>query len=99
MRRALQDHALREQPAHARPACVEHASGGQDGTYNRGAVAAGDPHPTLRNRSVNEHSLALAHEWKRLGRLATAVALLTSPMLFALLATTLDWAWYWDVLA
>jgi cell division protease FtsH len=63
------------------------------------AVAAGDTHPTLRNRSVNEHSLALAHEWKRLGRLATAVALITSPILFAALATTLEWAWYWCVLA
>jgi ATP-dependent Zn protease len=62
-------------------------------------VAAGDPHPTLRNRSVNEHSLALAHEWKRLGRLATAVALMTSPILFALLATSTDWAWYWCALA
>src|SRR5215211_5731911 len=64
----------------------------------RDVVAAGDPHPTLRNRSVNEHSLALAHEWRRLGRLATAVALMTSPILFALLVTTLDWAWYWCVL-
>ena len=63
------------------------------------AVAAGDTHPTLRTRNVNEHSLALAHEWKRLGRLATAVALMTSPMLFAALATTLGWAWYWCVLA
>jgi SpoVK/Ycf46/Vps4 family AAA+-type ATPase len=62
-------------------------------------VAAGDPRPTLRNRSVNEHSLALAHEWKKLGRLATAVALFTSPILFALLTTTVDWAWYWCVLA
>ena len=61
-------------------------------------MAAGDPHPTLRNRSVNEHSLALADEWKRLARLATAVALLTSPILFALLSTKLEWAWYWCVL-
>src|SRR5215211_5385139 len=64
----------------------------------RDVVAAGDPHPTLRNRSVNEHSLALAHEWKRLGRLATAVGLMTSPILFALLVTTLDWPWYWCAL-
>src|SRR5215208_2626695 len=35
------------------------------------AVAPGDQHPTLRNRSVTEQTLALAHEWKRLGRLAT----------------------------
>jgi ATP-dependent Zn protease len=62
-------------------------------------VAQGDPQPTLRNRSVNEHSLALAHEWKRLGRLATAVALMTSPILFALLVTSVGWAWYWCALA
>jgi hypothetical protein len=37
-----------------------------------------------QNRRVNEHSLALAREWKRLGRAATAVALLTSPALFVL---------------
>ncbi len=61
-------------------------------------MAAGDTNPALRTRSVNEHSLALAYEWKRLGRLATAVALMTSPILFALLTTTLDWAWYWCVL-
>jgi ATP-dependent Zn protease len=62
-------------------------------------VAAGDQHPTLRNRRVNEHSLALAHEWKKLGRLATAVALLTSPILFAAIVTTLEWPWYWSALA
>jgi cell division protease FtsH len=61
--------------------------------------AAGDPHPTLRNRGVNEHSLALAHEWKKLGRLATAVAMLTSPILFAAIVTTLEWTWYWSALA
>jgi hypothetical protein len=37
----------------------------------------------MRNRAVNEQSLALAREWKRLGRAATAVALLTSPIVFA----------------
>jgi predicted phage tail protein len=62
-------------------------------------VGHGEHNPTLRSRSVKEHSLALAREWKRLGRLATAVALLTSPILFALLVTSLDWAWYSCVLA
>jgi len=62
-------------------------------------VVPGEQQRTLGNRSVNEHSLALAREWKRLGRLATAVALMTSPILFAALATTLDWAWYWSALA
>jgi ATP-dependent Zn protease len=61
-------------------------------------VAAGDRKPALRNRSVNEHSLALAREWKRLGRAATAVALLTSPILFAMLTTAYEWPWYWAVL-
>ena len=61
-------------------------------------MAAGERHPSLRHRSVNEHSLALAHEWRRLGRLATAVALLTSPILYAAIATTLEWRWYWCAL-
>jgi cell division protease FtsH len=61
-------------------------------------VAAGDRTPTLRNRNVNEHSLALAREWKRLGRAATAVAVLTSPVLFVMLMSAFDWAWYWAAL-
>jgi MFS family permease len=63
------------------------------------AVAAGERHPSLRTRSVNEHSLALAHEWKKLGRLATAVALLTSPILYAAIATSFAWDWHWCALA
>ncbi len=61
-------------------------------------VAAGDRKPALHNRNVNEHSLALAREWKRLGRAASAVALLTSPILFAMLTTAYDWPWYWAAL-
>ena len=34
---------------------------------------------------INEHASALAHEWRRLTRVATAVALLTSPAFFVLL--------------
>src|SRR5438067_9473924 len=34
---------------------------------------------------INEHASALAHEWKRLTRVATAVALLTSPAFFVVL--------------
>ena len=34
-------------------------------------MTAGDRHPALRTRNVNEYSLALAREWKRLGRAAT----------------------------
>ena len=53
---------------------------------------AGDRHPaTVRQRTVNEHALALAREWKRLGRAATAVALFTSPILFVVLASSLGW--------
>ena len=36
---------------------------------------------------VNEHATSLAREWRRLGRAATAVALLTSPALFVLFCT------------
>ena len=61
-------------------------------------MAAGDRHPALRTRNVNEHSLALAREWKRLGRAATFVALLTSPVLFVSLVVAFGWAWYWAAL-
>jgi len=54
--------------------------------------------PSLRTRNVNEHSLALAREWRRLGRAATVVALLTSPITVAVLVTSFDWAWYWAAL-
>jgi ATP-dependent Zn protease len=61
-------------------------------------VNSGERHSSLQNRSVNEHSLALAHEWRKLGRLATAVAVLTSPILYAAVATTFEWRWYWCLL-
>ena len=40
---------------------------------------------TSYRRRLNQESLALAREWRRLGRAATAVALLTSPVFFAIL--------------
>ena len=43
-------------------------------------------------RRVNEQAVSLAHEWRRLGRAATVVALLTSPVLFALLRSTAGWS-------
>jgi cell division protease FtsH len=46
-------------------------------------------------RRVNQQSLALAREWRRLGRVATGVALLTSPALFVLLHSTYDWPIGW----
>jgi ATP-dependent Zn protease len=54
-------------------------------------VADGDRPPTLHERRVNDSALALAREWKRLGRAATAVAVLTSPVLFMLLYRGLEW--------
>jgi cell division protease FtsH len=41
--------------------------------------------PRTRGSSINEHASALAHEWRRLTRLATGVALLTSPAFFLIL--------------
>jgi ATP-dependent Zn protease len=40
--------------------------------------------PRMRG-PINEHASALAHEWRRLTRVATAVALFTSPAFFLLL--------------
>jgi cell division protease FtsH len=51
----------------------------------------------VKQRSVNEHSIALASEWRRLSRAATAVALLTSPITFTLLYTN-DWGLLWSLL-
>src|SRR3954453_20263642 len=52
-----------------------------------GAIVAPDSPTTL-----NRESLALASEWRRLGRAATAVAVLTSPVFFAILSGTLGLA-------
>ena len=62
-------------------------------------MASGESTPALRTGGVNEHSLALAREWKRLGRAATAVAVLTSPIVFAALISGFGWPWYWSLLA
>jgi SpoVK/Ycf46/Vps4 family AAA+-type ATPase len=43
------------------------------------------------NRGVNEHAAGLAREWRRLGRAATGVAVLTSPAIFVLLYRSYDW--------
>jgi ATP-dependent Zn protease len=55
-------------------------------------VADGDRHSTLHHRRVNDSALALAREWKRLGRAATVVAVLTSPVLFVMLHSGLEWS-------
>jgi cell division protease FtsH len=49
-------------------------------------------------RRVNEHSVALAREWRRLGRAATFVAVLTSPALFLALYDRAEWPLAWALL-
>ena len=44
---------------------------------------------------VNEHAISLAREWRKLGRVATVVAVLTSPALFVLLYSRYDWPLLW----
>jgi cell division protease FtsH len=46
-------------------------------------------------RRVNEHSVALAREWRRLGRVATLVAIITSPALFVVLYDRAEWPLVW----
>jgi ATP-dependent Zn protease len=48
-------------------------------------------------RRVNEHSIALAREWRRLGRAATGVALITSPALFLALYDRFRWPLFWAI--
>ena len=50
-------------------------------------------------RRVNEHSIALAREWRRLGRAATFVAVLTSPALFIALYDQFEWPLFWALVA
>jgi SpoVK/Ycf46/Vps4 family AAA+-type ATPase len=54
--------------------------------------------PRRIGRRVNEHSVALAREWRRLGRAATFVAVLTSPALFFALYDRAEWPLVWAVL-
>ena len=61
-------------------------------------MADGDRHPTLHHRRVNDSALALAREWNRLGRAATVVAMLTSPVLFVLLYRELEWGFLGSLL-
>jgi ATP-dependent Zn protease len=46
-----------------------------------------------------ELSTELASQWRRLTRVATAVALLTAPALVVWFNQTQGWAWYWSILA
>src|SRR5947209_1196888 len=47
-------------------------------------MAYAEHSPGIRG-GVNEHASALAHEWRRLTRAATAVALITAPAFFLIL--------------
>jgi cell division protease FtsH len=58
---------------------------------------ADDGRPQLK-RPRNEAAISLAHEWRRLGRAATIVALLTSPALFAYLRGSLEWSVFWSLI-
>ena len=66
--------------------------------YPEAIVADGDRHPSLHERRVNDSALALAREWRRLGRAATFVAVLTSPVLFVLLYRGLEWGFLGSLL-
>ena len=57
-----------------------------------------DDQPTL-HRGVNESAVSLAREWRRLGRAASIVALLTSPLLFVALHSGAGWPFFWALLA
>jgi hypothetical protein len=47
-------------------------------------MAYAEQSPRIRG-PINEHASALAHEWRSLTRVATAVALLTTPAFFIVL--------------
>ncbi len=54
---------------------------------------------TTRMRGpINEHAGALAHEWRRLTRAATGVALLTAPAFFLVLYDTNNLSLFWALL-
>jgi ATP-dependent Zn protease len=54
--------------------------------------------PPRLSRRVNDQAISLAREWRMLGRVATGVALLTSPALFFLLYGTYEWELGWALL-
>jgi ATP-dependent Zn protease len=60
-------------------------------------MAYAEEKPGFRPR-VNEHSVALAREWRKLGRAATVVALLTSPALFVVLYRQNNWPMIWALI-
>ncbi len=54
---------------------------------------------TLLGSRRTEEQSALAREWRRLGRAATFVAVLTSPGMFVWLYGANGWPWFWALLA
>jgi cell division protease FtsH len=50
------------------------------------------------NRGVNAQASTLAREWRKLGRAATVVAVLTSPVVYVLLHDRYGWAFIWALL-
>jgi ATP-dependent Zn protease len=55
-------------------------------------VAYAEQKPTGLRGPINEHASALAHEWRRLTRAATVVALFTAPAFFLVLYDTEHWS-------
>ena len=55
-------------------------------------MAYADESPRISG-AINEHAAALAQEWRRLTRAATAVALLTAPAFFLVLFDSNHWGW------
>src|SRR3954468_15877200 len=55
--------------------------------------------PPRLQRRVNDQAISLAREWRVLGRAATAVALLTSPVLFLIFYGSYGCRLIWSVLA
>ena len=63
-----------------------------------GMAYAEDSPPSLKPR-MSQEATALAYEWRKLTRAATAVAVLTSPAWFLVFWKANHWDWYWAALA
>ncbi len=46
---------------------------------------------------MNDSALSLASEWRKLGRIASFVAILTAPALYALLHMSVGWPVFWSI--
>jgi ATP-dependent Zn protease len=61
-------------------------------------MAYAEESPPRMRGQINEHASSLAHEWRRLTRAATAVALLTAPAFFVLLYQSDNLGLGWSLL-